>query len=208
MNNKKLKNTFSNQITKISRKFGKDIFGRSDKTLKPNRSGKPGGNLLNTRQRRESEYALFIRQKTTVQKFYNVKSKQLKSAVKMALKKQLPEEYLVNFLESQLCCVIFRAGMARTMRGASQLISHGHVSVNGRPVNIKSFKCKLGDEIVLSKEMLNNNHIKMSMDKSQLSSHNAEWLSIKDNKILVMQNPCRANTKHWVDINFSDIVNT
>ena len=101
------------------------------------------------RRRKESEYAMQLREKQKV-KFHGYFNKA----------KSMPGitgDNLMIILESRLDSVIFRLGFARTRKEARQIVTHGHITVNGRRVDIPSYRVKAGDKIAVadkSKELL------------------------------------------------------
>ena len=110
------------------------------------------------RRRKESEYAMQLREKQKVKFIYGVLEKQFHGYFEKA--KAMPGitgENLMRILESRLDSVIFRLGFARTRKEARQIVTHGHITVNGRRVDIPSYRVKAGDKIAVadkSKELL------------------------------------------------------
>ena len=110
------------------------------------------------RRRKESEYAMQLREKQKVKFIYGVLEKQFHGYFNKA--KSMPGitgDNLMIILESRLDSVIFRLGFARTRKEARQIVTHGHITVNGRRVDIPSYRVKAGDKIAVadkSKELL------------------------------------------------------
>ena len=110
------------------------------------------------RRRKESEYAMQLREKQKVKFIYGVLEKQFHGYFNKA--KSMPGitgDNLMIILESRLDSVIFRLGFARTRKEARQIVTHGHITVNGRRVDIQSYRVKAGDKIAVadkSKELL------------------------------------------------------
>lgn len=110
------------------------------------------------RRRKESEYGMQLREKQKVKFIYGVLEKQFRGYYKKA--KAMPGvtgENLMRILESRLDSVIFRLGFARTRKEARQVVTHGHITVNGRRVDIPSYRVKPGDLVAVgpqSKELL------------------------------------------------------
>lgn len=100
--------------------------------------------------RKQSEYKLQLNEKQKVKAYYGILEKQMLNYYKRAFKaKDLTGTALLIMLESRLDNIVYRIGFARSIRMARQLVTHGHVLVNGRRVNIPSYELKPGDEIVL-----------------------------------------------------------
>ena len=98
------------------------------------------------RRRKESEYGMQLREKQKAKFIYGVLEKQFRGYFKKA--KNMPGitgENLMMILESRLDNVVFRLGLARTRKEARQTVTHGHIMVNGRRVDIPSFRVRPGD---------------------------------------------------------------
>ncbi len=109
-------------------------------------------------RRKESEYGAQLREKQKVKFIYGVLEKQFRGYYKKA--KAMPGitgENLMRILESRLDNVIFRLGFARTRKEARQIVTHGHITVNGRRVDIPSYRVTAGDLVAVapkSKDLL------------------------------------------------------
>ncbi len=109
-------------------------------------------------RRKESEYGMQLREKQKVKFIYGVLEKQFRGYYKKA--KGMPGvtgENLMRILESRLDNVIFRLGFARTRKEARQIVTHGHITVNGKRVDIPSYRVKAGDLVAVapkSKDLL------------------------------------------------------
>ena len=131
--------------SKIARRFNDPIFGPS-KALqkKPYGPGQHGRN----RRRKQSEYAIQLTEKMKAKYTYGVLERQFANVFEKASRKSgITGEILLQLLESRLDNSVFRLGIAPTRRGARQLVSHKHITVNGQVVNIPSFTIKVGDLI-------------------------------------------------------------
>ncbi len=99
---------------------------------------------------RESEYLLQLREKQKAKRFYGILEKQFRSYyAEAARSKGITGEELLRICETRLDNVVYRAGLAMNRPMARQLVSHGHFEVNGRKVNIPSFRVKEGDVITV-----------------------------------------------------------
>ncbi|MBA2272775.1 MAG: 30S ribosomal protein S4 [Actinobacteria bacterium] len=97
---------------------------------------------------RESEYLLQLREKQKAKRFYGVLEKQFRSYYEEAARsKGVTGEELIRICESRLDNVVHRSGLAMNRSMARQLVSHGHFEVNGKKVNIPSFRVKSGDVV-------------------------------------------------------------
>ena len=97
---------------------------------------------------RESEYLLQLREKQKAKRFYGILEKQFRSYYQEAARsKGVTGEELMRICESRLDNVVYRAGFAMNRPMARQLVSHGHFQVNGRKVNIPSYRVRVGDTV-------------------------------------------------------------
>jgi small subunit ribosomal protein S4 len=128
--------------TKIARKFGEPIYG-PDKVL--SKKNYPPGMHGNNRRKKTSEYGIQLREKQKAKYTYGVLEKQFRNLFEKASRtKGIKGEVLLQFLESRLDNVVFRLGLAPTRDAARQLVSHRHIVVDGKVVNIPSYQVKPG----------------------------------------------------------------
>ena len=131
--------------TKIARKFQEPIFG-PDKVL--TRKNYPPGQHGNSRKRKTSEYGLQLREKQKAKYTYGVLEKQFRNMFdKASRSKGITGEVLLQLLESRLDNIVFRLGLSPTRSGARQLVSHRHIVVDGKVVNIPSYSVKPGQVV-------------------------------------------------------------
>lgn len=132
--------------SKIARRFREPIFG-PDKALEK-RSYGPGQHGPNKRRGKQSEYAIQLAEKQKAKYTYGILERQFSNLFKKAsAMKGITGENLLVLCESRLDNTVFRLGLAPTRRGARQLVSHKHITVNGELVNIPSYSVKVGDVI-------------------------------------------------------------
>ena len=106
-------------------------------------------NQNNTRKK-VSEYGLQLKEKQKLKFIYGVLEKQFYHYYELAAKEHgVTGENLLNFLETRLDNVVFRSNFAITRREARQLVGHGHFTVNGKRVDIPSYRIKAGDEVAV-----------------------------------------------------------
>lgn len=130
---------------KIIRRLGTQIPGlmRTEGDL---RRPYPPGQHGPTRRAKLSDFAIRLREKQKLRHHYCVGEKQLRRYVKRAgVGKGNPGTNLLQALELRLDNAVFRAGFAKTMRAARQMTNHGHISVNGKRVDIPSYMLRVGD---------------------------------------------------------------
>lgn len=134
--------------TKVSRRYGVPLFGPSKALERKNYP--PGMHGPKGSRRKQSDYAVALGEKQKLRYQYGLLEKQFRRIFQTALRKRgVTGETLLQLLETRLDNVVFRLGLANTRSGARQLVSHGHVQVNGRKVNIASFNVKAGDEVAI-----------------------------------------------------------
>ena len=136
----------SGESTKISRKFGEPIFG-ADKALEK-RNYPPGQHGNNRRRSKKSEYAIQLMEKQKAKYTYGILERQFSNIFKKANRsKGVTGEVLLQLCESRLDNVAFRLGISPSRRGARQLVTHRHITVSGKIVNIPSYSLRVGDVI-------------------------------------------------------------
>lgn len=137
-----------NAKKKVSRSLGVSLWGRSnDPFIKRNtRPGQHGA-----APRRDTNHSIHLKAKQKVRKYYDIKESQFRTLFDKAKKlKGNTEDNFASLLESRLASVVYRANFAPTVFSARQLVSHKHILVNGKPINISSYIVKAGDVISVS----------------------------------------------------------
>ncbi len=133
---------------KISRRFGVPIFGPS-KALERKNYG-PGMHGPKGSRRKQSDYALALGEKQKLRYQYGLLERQFRRYFQIALTRRgVTGETLLQLLETRLDNVVFRLGLANSRSAARQMVAHGHVSVNGRKVDVASFNVKAGDTVTI-----------------------------------------------------------
>src|SRR3982075_960940 len=127
--------------SRISRRFGVALFGPSKALERKNYP--PGMHGPKGSRRKQSEYAIALGEKQKLRYQYGLLERQFRRIFENALRKRgVTGETLLQLLETRIDNVIFRLGLANTRSAARQVVSHGHVLVNGRTVNVSSFNVK------------------------------------------------------------------
>ena len=131
--------------TKIARRFGEPIFG-ADKILA--KRNFPPGQHGNNKRRKTSEYGVMLAEKQKAKYTYGVLERQFRNIFDAAARKNgITGVLLLQGLESRLDNVVYRLGIAPTRAAARQLVSHKHIVLNGKVVNIPSCAVKPGDVV-------------------------------------------------------------
>ena len=135
------------------------------------------------RRRKESEYAMQLREKQKAKFIYGVLEKQFRGYFKRAKSMQgQTGENLMTILETRLDNVVFRLGFARTRKEARQMVTHGHICVNGRRVDSPSFRVRAGELVSVApkaKELLVVKSALVSNERVQVPA----WLEIDIEKL-------------------------
>lgn len=132
---------------RISRKLGINLTPKAGKvsTRKPYPPGAHGGNK---RRGKQSDYGRQLLEKQRLRLQYNLSEKQMVNFYKKAASQTgNTADILVQLIETRLDALVYRAGLAPTMYASRQFIGHGHILVNGKKVNIPSYKVRVNDVI-------------------------------------------------------------
>lgn len=130
--------------TKIARKFGEAIFG-DDKSFEK-KNYPPGQHGNNRRRGKKSEYAIQLAEKQKAKYTYGILERQFRNLFVEAKRREgVTGEVLLQLCEGRLDNVVYRMGISPSRRGARQLVSHRHITVNGEVVNIPSYALRPGD---------------------------------------------------------------
>jgi small subunit ribosomal protein S4 len=160
---------------RISRRFGIPIFGPS-KYLERKNYG-PGVHGPRSR-RKNTDYALGLIEKQKLRYYYGLMERQFRGVYERALRRRgVTGETMLQILESRLDSVVCNLGFAATRPAARQMITHGHMKVNGRKVNIPSFAVRVNDVI----EVKDSNVSRQAATRNlELATSRAvpDWLSL------------------------------
>ena len=163
--------------SKIARKFGEPIFG-PDKSFEK-RNFPPGQHGNNKRRGKKSEYAIQLMEKQKAKYTYGILEKQFRIIFDRASRsKGVTGEVLLQLCESRLDNIVYRLGISSSRSGARQLVSHGHITVNDRIVNIPSCHVKPGDKVGVREKSKSINSIQESLHNN---SAVYEWLTWDEN---------------------------
>ncbi len=117
------------------------------------------------RAKKLSNYGIQLQEKQKVRFMYGLNEKQFRKTFEEAGKlKGVHGENFLRLLESRLDNLVYRIGFASTRKGARQLVNHGHITVNGKKVNIPSYRCIPGDVIAIKENDKNLSVVKSSLE--------------------------------------------
>ncbi|MCX6974666.1 MAG: 30S ribosomal protein S4 [bacterium] len=166
--------------TKVSRRYGVLIHG-SPKAFE-NKNYPPGQHGPKGSRRKQSDYSIALAEKQKLRFQYGVLERQFRRYFAIASQRRgVTGEILLQLLETRLDNVVQKMGFSKTLRGARQMVSHGHVSVNGRKTNASSMNLKPGDAISIKASEKSQRLGKRGVELTQIAVV-PDWLLVdKDN---------------------------
>ena len=149
---------------KKSRRYGfSTLENGKDLAKRPYAPGQHGA----VRRKKISEYGIQLQEKQKIRFMYGLNEKQFRRLFDRASKlKGVHGENFLKLLESRLDNLVYRMGFAPTRRAARQLVNHGHITVNGKKVDIPSFRVKVGSTIALKEESKDHKAVKAALEKA------------------------------------------
>jgi small subunit ribosomal protein S4 len=177
---------YTGPVERIERRLGvslelkgeRRLAGKSALDKRPYAPGQHG-----QRRAKISEYGLQLREKQKIKYYYGVLEKQFRRFFKEANRQEgSTGENLIRLLERRLDNVVYRMGFATTRRFARQLVTHGHVLVNGKKVNIPSYLVKEGDRIEIKEKTKNNPQVQRALELSKQTGI-APWVDVDREKV-------------------------
>lgn len=159
--------------SKIARRFRDPIFG-PDKALEK-KNYPPGQHGVSKRRGKQSEYAIQLSEKQKVKFIYGILERQFALTFDRASRSRgITGEVLLQLLESRLDNLVYRFGIAPSRSAARQLVSHKHITVNGKVVNIPSYTVKVGDVVGVRERSKGLEAITNSLASSNIKKY--PWL--------------------------------
>ncbi|MDY0252899.1 MAG: 30S ribosomal protein S4 [Tenuifilaceae bacterium] len=183
---------YTGPTTKIARKFGEPIFG-PDKVLEK-KNYPPGMHGINKKRKKVSEYGIQLQEKQKAKFTYGILEKQFANTFKKASNMPgVTGEILLQLLESRLDNVVYRLGIAPTRASARQLVSHRHITVNGKVVNIPSYTLRPGDLVGVREKSKSLEVVTESLATNRSSKYS--WLEWDGDQLVgkFMNNPERSD---------------
>ena len=164
-------------VGKISRRFGIGITAKGQRILEK-RPFPPGQHGPSARRRQVSDYGIQLMEKQKARYMYGVLEAQFRRIFAKA--QRVPGETgaaLFGLLERRLDNVVYRMGLAETRNQARQLVTHGHITVNGRKTNIPSYTVRVGDKITVRTQSRTRMYFKNLVDGGELGKQKVpDWL--------------------------------
>ena len=163
---------------RISRRFNTPIFG-SSKYLE--RRPYPPGTHGPKSRRKHTDYALGLIEKQKLRYYYGLQERQFHGIYQRALRQRgITGETMLQILETRLDNVVYHLGFSNTRAGARQMVTHGHVLVNGRKVTIPSYSMKVNDVVEVKNTNVSRQMATRAMELSTSRSI-PDWLTIDKN---------------------------
>jgi small subunit ribosomal protein S4 len=165
--------------TKIARKFKEAIYGPDKSFEKKNYP--PGQHGQSKKRKKQSEYGVQLQEKQKAKFTYGMLEKQFKVTFERAARKHgVTGEVLLQLLEARLDNVVYRMSISPSRSGARQLVSHGHIEVNGHVVNIPSYSLKPNDIIAVREK---SKSLEVITDSLLRHSNRFNWLEWDQEKM-------------------------
>lgn len=135
----------------------------------------------NARKGKLSDYGTQLKEKQKVRFMYGVNERQFRKTFDEAAKmKGIQGTNFLRLLESRLDNLVYRIGFSTTRRGARQLVNHGHITVNGKKVDIPSYRVKVGDVISLKDD---DKNLKIVLESLAKTTKRVEFISYDEGKM-------------------------
>jgi small subunit ribosomal protein S4 len=160
--------------SRIARKFREPIFG-PDKALEK-KNYPPGQHGLAKKRMKQSEYAVQLQEKQKVKYTYGILEKQFAITFDRATRAHgVTGEVLIQLIECRLDNIVYRLGIAPTRDAARQLVSHRHITVNGKVLNIPSCHVNVGDVIAVREKSKTLENISNSLSSNRVNHPWLDW---------------------------------
>lgn len=161
---------------KVMRALGVELPGLSRKSME-RRPYPPGQHGSSSRRKKMSDYGRQLSEKQKLRFNYGLSEKPLRRLVSEAFKSRgVYSEKLAELLERRLDNVVFRAGLAPTIPAARQLVNHGHILINGKKVDIASYRVRLGESISVKEKSRKLPVVETTVESPTLTT--PKWLEV------------------------------
>ena len=169
-------------VCRLCRREGVKLYLKGERCYSPKcameRRPYPPGQHGQKRARRPSDYAVRLREKQKLRRIYGISERQFRNLFEEASKKKgVTGSVFLGLLESRLDNVVYRLGFAVSRRQARQLVRHGHITVNGRRVDLPSYRVRPGDEIAVAEKSRNLELIRQNLE-AMTGRKVGPWLSL------------------------------
>ena len=180
---------------RLSRREGVALFSKDAPFIERKGAVAPGVHTGRSR-RKPSEYSIQLREKQKTKRIYGLLEKQFASYYTKASKaKGNTGEKMLQLLETRLDNVVYRLGFSTSRAGARQMVSHGHIAVNGKKVTIPSFQVKPEQTVAILEKMLDNTQVRKSLETQTTLP---AWLERKATVGKVLRVPARDEVEQGI----------
>jgi small subunit ribosomal protein S4 len=181
---------YTGPVCRLCRREGTKLFLKGTRCLTekcaverrayaPGQHGQSGG-----RRRKASEYAKQLREKQKVKRIYGLSERQFRNIFDRVLKEPgVTGEALLVALESRLDNLVYRMGFASSRKQARQLVRHRHIAVNGRTLDVPSYRVRLGDEVKVVDSSRELAQVRVALEQSTRGAP-LSWLQVDTEKAL------------------------
>ncbi len=181
---------------RLSRREGIPLTSKDVKALE-RKGAIPPGQIGTRRRGKISEYGVQLREKQKAKRLFGLMEKQFRGYfVKASKVKGETGTTLLRLLETRLDNVVYKLGLSESRAGARQLVSHGHISVDGKKINIPSYNVKQEQTVALSPKLSDNIQVKKVLEKAETLP---EWLDRKATVGKVLRYPNREEMEQSVN---------
>jgi len=177
---------YTGPVCRLCRREGEKLYLKGDRCYSnkcaiDRRSYAPGQH--GQTRRKQTEYGLHLREKQKVRRIYGVLERQFERYYEIASRRKgITGENLLQILETRLDNVVYRMGVGASRAQARQIVMHGHITVNGRKVDIPSYEVRVGDVIAVAESSRNLNIVKDNVEAARGRSL-PEWLEVDLDKL-------------------------
>lgn len=181
---------------RLSRREGVPLFLKDAKSLERKGAIPPG--MRGTKiKRRLSDYGIQLREKQKAKRLYGLTEKQFRNIYVQAAKSGgATAQTFLELLERRLDNTVYRLGFTKSRMEARQIVSHGHIMVDGKRVNIPSYRVKPGQIVAISPKFVDNTQVKKSIERDDTLPG---WLDRKATVGKVLRSPAREEMEQVIN---------
>lgn len=181
---------------RLSKREGMALFAKDQKVIERKGALPPGTKGVRFR-RRLSEYGVQLREKQKAKRMFGLSERQFANLFKEAARsRQSTGETLLRLLETRLDNVVYRLGLTSSRMEARQLVSHGHITVDGKKASIPSFRVRQNMVVAISAKLADNTQVKKNLDEARALP---DWLERKAGVGKVLRVPNRSEMEQSIN---------
>jgi len=161
---------YTGPVCKLCRREGAKLFLKGERCLTmkceiERRNFPPG--MHGQRRVKMSDYGLQLREKQKMKRIYGLLERQFRNYYRLAARKKgVTGDLLIQLLETRLDNVVYRIGFGASRRQARQFVNHGHITVNGRRVNLAAYRVRPGDVVALREKSRESKAIRANLEQA------------------------------------------